>query len=1021
MDERIALAPSAVLKLKTDTGYTPFIIRHEVGRGGSCIVYDASYNDHLGNFKLVRIKECYPHAIRITRNADGKLTANPVDSDAFAAAKKRMTDAYQRNHDLFCISSLANSVANTSDIYEANGTLYIVSVYMNGKTFADFHGNTLHDCVSLLISIAGVLQRIHDAGYLYLDLKPDNILILEGSLDLVQLFDFDSMISMKELTSAVQSGNSGVLRPYYTRGYAPLEQQTGKLRQLGKQSDIYSLGAVLFYALWHKTPSAFDCASYAEYDYAHMTYAAKHYQDQLFPALTSFLHRTLASYHADRYQSMEEALCQLQAIRQYSDETKRWLLSTPVSAPAFFTGREKELSALEQLLHTAGQHTFHLYGMGGIGKSTLVRAYLSAHRTEYDAVLWLCASKSAAQLLCDDSLVCVNTVRRMHEESLNDYLERKIQALKEMAASGPILVVVDNVHREFLEELHLLQDIGWDLLLISRPMLAEGLFPALGVEAMSSEALMRLFRRFSRVDMTSEEEQNDFLSIANKVYGHTLTVELLGRQIARSYLTLHEAAQLVENAGFEGFFKEPIDYIHDEEVFMAPLCSILDRLIEIDRFSDDEKKLLQILSIFEEPSLRISLLRELITLPNLEMVNRMEEAGWLEITSGRIRFHPMLREYVRSWHWNQAVRESLDEMMERLHRKINPMEEQPDLDKQFPADYGQLYELLGIADQLLSHADPTTPASQLLTFRMLMDSPVDADEAVTDGMIHLLECADGLPSRCILRLYETTAFMLGRMGCYEDAHDLLKEMKVYLKKHPSHYYASWYHRATAVILNNQYGCKKNDKCIKHENAAIKEARRSNHPDAPNQLAAVLLNKTQTLLESRKKMSLCGQMLAEAGAILQSSQDEYERYHFECVASMYFAIVGDREAALKHLQRATEHAETEKDSPLALIEHMLDETAAVYIQLGQLDDAIATVLQAIAMCDANEKIQRYRKARFEAYLFLGTIYALNNEFIQAEATFQKAEMHLEDSDDRWNLPLCPKEIREKAEEERMAKR
>lgn len=34
MDERIALAPSAVLKLKTDTGYTPFIIRHEVGRGG---------------------------------------------------------------------------------------------------------------------------------------------------------------------------------------------------------------------------------------------------------------------------------------------------------------------------------------------------------------------------------------------------------------------------------------------------------------------------------------------------------------------------------------------------------------------------------------------------------------------------------------------------------------------------------------------------------------------------------------------------------------------------------------------------------------------------------------------------------------------------------------------------------------------------------------------------------------------------------------------------------------------------
>lgn len=1021
MDERIALAPGAVLKLKTTAGYTPFTIRHEVGRGGSCIVYDASYSDHLGNFKLVRIKECYPHALRIARNADGKLSANLGDSDAFVAAKKRMTDAYQRNHDLFCIRGLTNSVSNTSDIYEANGTLYIVSVYMNGKTFADFHGNTLHDCISLLIGIARVLQRIHDAGYLYLDLKPDNILILEGSLDLVQLFDFDSMISMEELALAVQSGAPNVLRPSYTRGYAPLEQQTGNLRQLGKHSDIYSLGAVLFYALWHKTPSAFDCASQAEYDYAHMTYAAKRYQDQLFPALTSFLHRTLASYHVDRYQSMEEALRQLQIIQQRSDETKLWLLSTTVSTPAYFIGREKELTALEQLLHTAGQHTFNLYGMGGIGKSTLVRAYLSTHRSEYDAVLWLCASGNAAQLLCDDSLVYVNTIRRMHEEPLDDYLARKVQALKEIAASGPILVVVDDVRREFLKNLHLLQNIGWDLLLISRPMLAEGLFPALGIEAMSSEVLAQLFQRFSRLEMTSEEEKNDFFAIANKVYGHTLTMELLGRQVARSYLTLHEAAQLVENTGFEGLFQEPIDYIHDQEVDMAPLCSILDRLIEIDRFTDDEKKLLQILSIFEQPSLRISLLRELIALPNLEMVNRMEEAGWLKIISRRIHFHPMLREYVRSWPWNQAVRESMDEMMQRLHRKINPMEEQPDLDKQFPADYGQLHELLGVANQILAHADPITPASQLLTFRMLMDSPVDADEAVTDRMLDLLERADGLPSRCVLRLYETAAFMLGRMGYYEDAHELLKAMKAYLRRHPSHYYASWYHRATAVILNNQYGCKKNGICLKHENAAIREARRSSHPDASNQLAAVLLNKTQTLLESRKKMSLCGRMLAEAGAILQSSQDGYERYHFDCVAAMYFAIVGDEEAALKHLQWATEHAETRRDSPLALIDHMLDEAAVVYIQLGRLDDAIATVLQAIAMCDANEKIQRYRKARFEAYLFLVTVYALNNEFIQAEATFQKAEMHLEDSDDHWNPPLCPKEIREKAEAERMAKR
>ena len=246
MDGRIALTPGTVLKLSTKTGYTEYTVSRELARGGSCIVYDASYTDNLGNYKLVRIKECYPYALKMTRDEDGALHPSARDDEAFDAAKKRLISAYQKNHALFSLEGLTNAIANSSDIYEENGTVYIVSVYMNGRTFTEYQGDTLHDCVSLLIGAAKALQRIHNAGYLYLDLKPDNILTLEGSLDLVQLFDFDSMVSMGELEEAIQSNNSSGLRTSYTKGYAPLEQQTGKLRQLGKHSDIYSLGAVLF-------------------------------------------------------------------------------------------------------------------------------------------------------------------------------------------------------------------------------------------------------------------------------------------------------------------------------------------------------------------------------------------------------------------------------------------------------------------------------------------------------------------------------------------------------------------------------------------------------------------------------------------------------------------------------------------------------------------------------------------------------------------------------------------------------
>lgn len=141
----------------------------------------------------------------------------------------------------------------------------------------------------------------------------------------------------------------------------------------------------------------------------------------------------------------------------------------------FFTGREEALASLNQLLHTPEHHIFNLYGMGGIGKSTLTRAYLAEHRVEYGAVLWLYASGNTTQAICDDNLVHVNTIQKMSDESLEDYLPRKLRALTEIAASQHVLVIIDNVCKEHLKDLQMLQGVGWDVLLISRPILADGL------------------------------------------------------------------------------------------------------------------------------------------------------------------------------------------------------------------------------------------------------------------------------------------------------------------------------------------------------------------------------------------------------------------------------------------------------------------------------------------------------------------------------------------------------------------
>ena len=192
MDGRKALTPGTKLHFQNrNGGEVSYTITQEIGRGGSCIVYDASYQDNLGNHKLVRLKECYPHGLKLIRTESGDLLAEDRDRDAFKAAQKRMKEAYQRNHDLFVQDALTNAMTNTADLYEAFGTIWIVSTWLNGSTMAEMHPKSLKDCISLVLATAKVLQRIHEAGYLYLDLKPENIMTIRGVTELVQLFDFD--------------------------------------------------------------------------------------------------------------------------------------------------------------------------------------------------------------------------------------------------------------------------------------------------------------------------------------------------------------------------------------------------------------------------------------------------------------------------------------------------------------------------------------------------------------------------------------------------------------------------------------------------------------------------------------------------------------------------------------------------------------------------------------------------------------------------------------------------------------
>ena len=576
--------------------------------------------------------------------------------------------------------------------------------------------------------------------------------------------------------------------------------------------------------------------------------------------------------------------------------------------------------------------------------------------------------------------------------------------------------MIDNFELEHLEQLDPFRPIGWTILLISRERMPEGMFPAMQVEELDEDALALLFRYYSHCDLEEEQDQDAFRTIISCINGHTLLTELIARQISKSYLDIQAAEAMVAGIGLTDLPEEKIEYVHDQSAWHGTLLKILDRLVEIDRFSEQDRVCMKLLSLFYAPGIDAELFKSLAEMDSLDVVNELETSGWGKRENRNLYLHPMMREYIRTWLWTEEMEASAEKMMRNLYERIRPAGTRHDGSRQFPEDYDSLYRLLSIAQQMVDNADRTTEASQHLLFRLLMDAPVDQDTPTLFRMLELLEDPKYLDDSSILRLYETAAYYRARLYMPDDAIEILKDMKRFLRKHPSAYYLSAYHRAMGVVLHN---ANRDLKIIlSHEDKAIAAARVSTHPEAKKQLAACLMNKARTLMSEGICQDQVKKLILEAEPIVSKFTEplDYERYQFSCNAAMFFAMEGETDAAQAMMDAADAIAYASPDSDLSVAEHLIEEVAPFRMEMGQLDRAAATVIEAINICGNHLEALRYRETIFDAYLFLGRIYAMDGKYIESVKAFAEAEKRVADSPYEWKLPLCPEDIREKAEKE-----
>ena len=217
-----------------------------LGHGGFGITYLA---EQVMTKRKVCIKEFFPKGY-YSREDDSSSVR--ISSQEFAENMERFKAKFIKEAQT--IASLDHSnIIHIHDAFEENGTAYYVMEYVEGGSLRDIvkeQGPLSEDTAKRYIrAVASALSYIHEQKINHLDVKPGNIMVRTKD-DSAILIDFGLAKHYDIVGDQTSSTPVGI-----SHGYAPIEQYTsGGVREFSPSTDIYGLGATLYYLVTGEVP-----------------------------------------------------------------------------------------------------------------------------------------------------------------------------------------------------------------------------------------------------------------------------------------------------------------------------------------------------------------------------------------------------------------------------------------------------------------------------------------------------------------------------------------------------------------------------------------------------------------------------------------------------------------------------------------------------------------------------------------------------------------------------------------------
>ena len=183
-------------------------------------------------------------------------SANNYSVTLGTSANKDLLERYRNKFikEARTISTLDHpNIIHIYDIFQENGTAYYVMDYIDGESLSEMvkHRGTLpeQEAVNYIRAVGDALRYIHQRNINHLDVKPGNIMVRRSD-SRVFLLDFGMSKQYDTAGNQTSSTPLGI-----SHGFAPIEQYSPEgIKAFSPQTDIYSLGATLYYLITGATP-----------------------------------------------------------------------------------------------------------------------------------------------------------------------------------------------------------------------------------------------------------------------------------------------------------------------------------------------------------------------------------------------------------------------------------------------------------------------------------------------------------------------------------------------------------------------------------------------------------------------------------------------------------------------------------------------------------------------------------------------------------------------------------------------